>query len=71
MRLAVCRFFQNDILLVYNMLRRKSKAIRGEARGLMIADRTLRRAKQALGIEVRKLGFQGKFVWAWPGLEDA
>ena len=48
-----------------------SREIKKEARDLMISERTLRRAKEALGIKVSKLGYQGKFVWKLPELGTA
>jgi len=48
-----------------------SKEIKKEAHGLILSERTLRRAKEALGIEVSKLGYQGKFVWKLPEVETA
>ena len=50
-----------------------AKQIKREASDAGHAERTLKRAKQALGVEATKDGYQGKWVWTLPskGAKDA
>lgn len=43
-----------------------SKVLFDRAREQRISEKTLRRAKDAMGVEVRKDGFQGEWVWEFP-----
>jgi hypothetical protein len=42
-----------------------SDEVKKDARRAGISDRTLQRAKSALGIKARKVGFTGKGIWQW------
>ncbi len=42
---------------------KRAKDMQGAARSLSIAERTLKRARQKVGVEVAKDGFQGPWKW--------